>query len=279
MVATNLVAAVYSYRRAPNKAAFASTWAVAVAIITVADWIVYGIFDLYRYHPGLFTSDKVDGAIGMLLADLIYVPAMTTLMLQWFPVGTATVLNTTVFTALEGMFLQAGLFTHKGWRLWYTAALFPFYGTALGYYFHAATQRPAHPWVRAIRQASLAHNGMAILTLVHRMAHVVYTNLHIFPEYLANQALGRILTYGLGSSLLGWWVLSGAREVRGARLTAFTLTWLGINWLFEATGFQHFLAPLTWWLDALIQGAVVWVACVVDNRIERLQTEERQFVR
>ncbi|HLN65337.1 MAG TPA: hypothetical protein VK464_27765, partial [Symbiobacteriaceae bacterium] len=229
-------------------------------VVILADYIAFGFFDLYHYHPRLLADELADSALGEFLADILFVPSLTIALAAWFPRRLSLALGTFIVTALEGLFVPVGLFHQTGWRLWLTAALFPayFYGIDL-FRRRAHTKGIDTPLARGLIRSFLVVDTLAILTLYIRAQRLVMTNIHLLPTQQGNQAFGRFVTYIIPTGALGYWALSD-RQVRPARLAAITLGLIAFNYTVSALHFQSFRHPWSEWADALAQGGAIYLA-------------------
>ena len=260
MTLTGFSAAALAYWQSDRRRELAATFVAAAAVVILADYIAFGWFDLYHYHPHLLPDELADSALGEFLADILFVPSLTVVLEAWLPGGLALALGTFLVTALEGLFVRVGIFHQTGWRLWLTAALFPvyFYGIHL-FWRRAHTNGIDTPLARGLIRSFLVLEALAVLTLYIRAQRLVHTNIHLLPTQQGNQAFGRFLTYILPTGALGYWVLSD-RQMRLTRLAAVTLGVVVFNYTVSALHFQSFRPPWSEWIDALAQGAAIYLA-------------------
>lgn len=258
-------AAATAFWQSDRKRELAATFVAAAAVIMLADYIAYGWFDLYHYHPGLLASEVDDSALGEFLADLVFVPSLTVALLAWFPTWVSIALGTFFVSALEWLFVRLYIFHQTGWQFWYTTALFPvyFYGIAT-FWQRAQTQGIETTLARRLLRSCLVFDALGFLTLYIRGRRLVTTNIHLLPSSQGNQALGRFLTYILIAGPLGYWALSDRRQ-RPARLAGITLALVAFNYIVLAVNFQTFRPPWNAWVDALAQGAALYVAGLVED--------------
>lgn len=260
MTLTGFSAAALAYWLSDRRRELAATFVAAAAVVILADYIAFGWFDLYHYHPRLLADELADSALGEFLADILFVPSLTVALEAWLPGGLTIALGTFVVTALEGLLVSARLFHQTGWRLWVTAALFPVYFYGIDQFWRRAhTTGIDTPLVRGLIRSFLVFNALACLTLFIRAQRLVTTNIHLLPTHQGNQALGRFLTYVLGAGPLGYWALSD-RQMRPARLAAVVLGLVAFNYTVSGLHFQSFRPPWNQWVDALAQGAVFYLA-------------------
>ncbi|MGE5675489.1 MAG: hypothetical protein ACM3XM_16705, partial [Mycobacterium leprae] len=110
-----------------------SIWLFAGSTVSLADLFMNGVFRLYTYHPFLLPNPDKDNHLGVMIAEMLFVPASYSLMAYlprhlrfWY-----TLLITLLVTSLEVLFLRIRVYEHDGWRILYTVILFAVYGTVV----------------------------------------------------------------------------------------------------------------------------------------------------
>lgn len=240
---------------------------VAAAWVMLADWIAFGWFGLYTYRPFLLADPIADGALGELLADILFVPSLCVTLLRFLPGLTGIAVGAASVTIIEEWFTALGLFQRHGWELWHTFVGFVVYFAALDLFWHDLQHRVLPPAHRtAILRVCILFDTMAPLTLFLRAGQLVVTEIHLVPTYLGNQALGRFIFYGLVVLPPAYWALSGGRE-RWLRVGAVTTGILLMNYLLSASGIQRFVPPWNATVDALAQGAAIVLSGLLEDAI------------
>lgn len=265
--------AVVLRRRDP---ALLATFFVATGLISLADWVVYGWFELYKYRTGLLGDSLADGTLGLFLGEYIFVPSLCVLGAAWLPGWKGNLARTALLVALEWLFLRMGLYEHQGWNVWWTMVAFPVYFHVVetfrvGAVRHGLAEGLYRQWFRA----SLAFLEIALVTVFIRAANVIQFHLPILASHQGNQSLGRFFTYALFSAPLGYWVVSGEKQVRPGRLAAAALAIIGWNYALVASGVQTYRAPWNPALDGLTQAGMLWVGCRIDDWVEAYTSEGR----
>jgi hypothetical protein len=266
MAVAGLTALWLVARQDRRPATLAATFVLAAAGVTLADWVAFGWFDLYRYLPHLVSDPQIDCALGELLADILFVPSLAVLVAARLPGLYGAVLFTFVVTAIEYLFVRYDLLRHHGWESWYSAVLFPWYFLLVGKarkYVGAVSL--ADPVTGNAVRGALLFLAIGIYTLGLRPLGVTVTNLHVMPTRVGNQSLGRFLTYPTVFVAVGFWVLAGGRQQRWWRLVAATAAFAAWNLVLLTTGFQHYRPPYSWYLDVVGQAATLWLACAGDD--------------
>jgi predicted TIM-barrel fold metal-dependent hydrolase len=85
MAVAGLTALWLVARQDRRPATLAATFVLAAAGVTLADWVAFGWFDLYRYLPHLVSDPQIDCALGELLADILFVPSLAVLVAARLP--------------------------------------------------------------------------------------------------------------------------------------------------------------------------------------------------
>lgn len=274
LTVTGLAGAAIALFKSDHRSDAAILFIVSASWVMLADWIAFGWFALYDYRPYLVANPVADGALGELLADILFVPALCVTLLRFLPGLGGIAVGTAIVTTIEALFLTMGLFHHHGWTLWHTAFGFVIYFAALDLFWHdlrGGVLPPVH--LRAILRVSLIFDLIAILTLFLRANRWVVTNIQIVPSYLGNQSLGRFIFYGLVVVPPAYWAMSGER--RWLRLAALSTGIMLLNYLLTAFGIQRFVPPWSGPVDALAQGAAVALAGLLESLISNARTDQR----
>lgn len=271
---SGLVGAAIAVFKSEHRADAAILFIVSAAVVMLADWIAFGMFDLYDYRPYLVANPVADGALGELLADIIFVPSLCVTLLRFTPGLGGIAMGTAIVSTIEALFLAMGLFHHHGWTLWHTAFGFVIYFAALDLLrndLRRGVLPPAN--LRVILRACLVFDVIAILTLFLRAGRLVVTNLHVMPTYIGNQSLGRFIFYVLVVMPPAYWALSGGR--RWLRLAALTTGIMLMNYLLTAFDIQWFVPPWNGTVDALAQGAAFALAGLLEDLITNARIDRR----
>lgn len=256
-----------------HRAPRAAMLAAACALVILADWICYGILNLYAYTPGLLANPLQDGALGEVLADITFVPSLQLALAVYVPGVVGVASGTILVSLLEAGFVRFGLFEHRGWQVWMTAAAFPVYfGVLWGFYQAALRRGVTFGWISLVTRLSLVFSSVGVLTLLLRAQQWVHSNLHVLPTAMGNQSLGRFITYAVITVPLGAWVCAAPRPHMWGRLALVTLALVGENWLMAVVNFQQYRPPWGGAYDGLAQGAAILVAFLLQ---EWVQQQER----
>lgn len=262
----------FARRRDP---ALIATFFLAGGLIMLADWIAYGWFRLYDYQPGLVRSALVDSMLGEWLAETLFVAALSVALVVYTPGWRGVALGTTLVAMAEETFSFLGVFSRHGWPVWATAAAFPFYFLGNFRFWRAARKRSLKGgWPRQVARAGVGFWLVAMLTAVLRLTGLQITNLHVMPTHLANQSLGRFLTYGFSATLGCYWCAAGEPASRPVRVLLATALAVVLNYVFIAAHIQFFLSPYGPVSDGVAQGIIFGAACLIDNWIEAAVQEE-----
>jgi hypothetical protein len=268
LAAIGLIGTVVTYWRSDRKAELLILLAFSAAVILIADWIAYGVFGLYDYSPGLVADNIADSALGEFLAEAVFVPSLVVMLISWLPGLAGMVVGTAVVAGLEVLLGSLGLYHCAGWVLWCTIAGFAVYFAALDLFWHDMIHR-TYPFgrVRLFLRAALVFDSLALLTLLLRGQQWVVTHLDIMPTYIENQALGRFITYPLIAGPAGYWVLCGQGTGRWVRLGLVMAGLAALDFGLTALNMQHFVAPYSWFVDVLAQGAGFSLAALSEDAI------------
>ncbi|HEY3368646.1 MAG TPA: hypothetical protein VGK74_26610 [Symbiobacteriaceae bacterium] len=187
---------------------------VAGAAVSVGDLIVHAVGNLYMYNPNLLPVQQADGPLGLVLGDYWFVPALCC-SLAAVPVrhrSTAAVFITFVFLSIETGFRNTGYFWYSGWRLWYSALLFPLCLVGLLRWLRAFERQRAVGFHRVL----LVISAVTYLLLVYDVLTGLVAGLwgfqpHILPWSFQDKLLGMLLFHNLPATvlalpalLLGW---------------------------------------------------------------------------
>jgi hypothetical protein len=273
--------ALITFRARSDKAELVATYFTAGALVMVADWVAFGWFAFYSYHPGLARDPNVDGVLGEFLAEIVFVPGALIVLLTFLTGWRQWVVGGLLFGAIEWVFVGAGLLILHGWRTWYTVAGFAIYCVLLGRFESAVRRRGLdQPWIRAVTRVALIFWMIAVLTLVLRGTRwVSSTGVNVMPTPMGNQALGRFVTYLPVSLPLGYWILAGDRHRRPLRILTMLMLAILINYGFIATRLQSFRRPWGPVSDAVAQTGAIVLACGLDNWIAHLARRQRTKLR
>jgi hypothetical protein len=280
MALLGLLAFALVLARTAHKAELWAMYVVATALVALSDWIAFGWFQLYTYHPRLLAAHQPDAALGEFLADLLFVPAVSAALTATLPVTVAALLGTALFAVTEYALLRGGLFTHNGWHLGYSMAGFLVYFPVLAALWRSLTAGGTRPdWLPWLLRVSTQLVTIGLLTLFLRALPWVHTNIQIMPTRLGNQAFGRFITYALVTIPLGLWICHGRGAQRWTRLGLVTLGLTLYNAMLTRLNFQFFIPPWSGPLDALAQGVAIGAASLAANGIlGRLEAEDRARV-
>jgi GNAT superfamily N-acetyltransferase len=272
MAVAGLAGALHAFQHNRFKAALAAAFFTAGAAVLHADWAAFGWFSLYTYHPGLARDPVVDAVWGEALAEAIFVPCLSVVLLAYLPRWRGQLLGTALVTALDVLFTRLGLYAHHGWQAWMTAVTFAIYFPLIEAYFQAAREggMQSAP-VRAILRTALALWALATLTLALRAGRLVVTAIHVMPTYLGNQALGRYLTYVPVTLVFGYQIMAGDPRKRAAGLTALLAVLTIGNYGLMRGGIQQFVRPWGPVTDAVAQTAAIAVAMRLEDWIVGLE--------
>ncbi|HWI65599.1 MAG TPA: hypothetical protein VNT75_27540 [Symbiobacteriaceae bacterium] len=261
-----LFGAVVTWFRSPRKADVAIHFFLAMALVMLADWIAFGWFGLYEYHPHLLATTVADAALGEFLADIVFVPSLSVMLGSILPGLAGILAGSVLVTGLEILFLQWDIFHQHGWQIWGTAVGFLFYFALLDLFWKdLRDERLPIERLRLIVRGCSLFSTIALLTLALRGAEVVVTKLQVVPTYYGNQALGRFIWYMAVPFLPAYWALSGKGAARWGRVGALTAAIYGLNWFLTSFDLQHFLAPWSPLLDALAQGLAISAAGLLED--------------
>lgn len=261
-----LAGAAFTYFKSDRKADVAIIFAVAAALVMLADWVAYGWFSLYDYHPQLLADTLADSALGEFLADILFVPSLTVVLVSYAPGLTGIVLGTAAVTGLEILLLNLGIFHHHGWALWGTVVGFLFYLAVLDLFCHDLRQEQLPLGrLRWIVRICLVFDMIALLTLYLRAERAVVTNIAILPTYIGNQALGRFIWYVVVMLPPACWALTGKGARRWWRIAALIPLLLITDWVLAVIGIQHFEDAWNSLLDAVAQAAAFVAAGLLED--------------
>lgn len=199
---------------------------------------------------------------------MVFVPSLTIILnVHLFGIAGIAV-GTVLVTALEFLFVRLNLFQRHGWAYWMTFFGFPVFYCATCEFYRPPLKQGIFPgWIRFITRLSLVFNTLGLVRLLLAALQWEWTNLHILPTPIGNQALGRFIVYGLLSIPPGLWVISSDRAGRLFRLGVVTALLLTMNLGLEALRFHLYRPPWNGTFDALARGAAILVACLVDDWI------------
>lgn len=246
--------------------ALVATWSTASGVIMLADWVVFGIFHLYDYMPGLVADKGVDSMLGVFLAELFFVTSLAVLQAVYLPGWKGPLAATGLLLLIEYLFLRWGIFWQRGWPLWASAALFPIYlGLTQLYWRWALATGLARGGPRFLFRAMLAFLLVALYTSILRIGGLTQTNLQIFPLDESNGSMIRLLFYGLIAAPLALWTMMAGRVTRWQRLAGVVLLLIGLLYLTGAAGIMSFAPPWHPVLDALGQGVTIGFAFLLDD--------------
>jgi hypothetical protein len=264
-----LVLAFYSGWADKRNHLLAAQLSVSAALILLADWIAFGWFQLYDYHPHLSRAPLQDTVFGEVLAEMFFVPGLTVFLDRWVPGLPGIAAGATAVTGIEYALLQMGLFTHHRWSLWYTAGGFAVYLGGLNRFWRAVRQgNVPDRWVMGLVRSGVVFDMVAFLTLyLMFMGHVKF-NVAIMPTAEGNQALGRFLAYVPIMLLLGCWVSAVTGTVRLWRLTAAVALFAGSNSLLTVIGFLVFVPPWGVAIDTVARGAAILAAAFLLDHLD-----------
>lgn len=275
LAGSGLTAAVHVITHTEHRARALAVLATAASVVMLADWICYGWFHLYTYRTHLVSTPQADNALGELLADIIFVPGLSLLLARYLPNAWGVALGTLIVSLLQVWFHWLGLFEHRGWTVWYTAASFPFYFGGLTYYWRRLdNQEIVSGWPSKQLRLAIVFNAVALLSLFYRGQALVVTNIHVMPTYEGNQALGRFLWYALVTVPIGYWVLSRDGVARWRWLGAAFAVFFILNLWLPAAGIQYFVRYWSGPLDALAQTMVILAAAWAQDRLYALAESE-----
>lgn len=255
-------------------AALLATFFVSGAALILADWVAHGCFLLYLNHPGLVQDVVIDSIIGKILSESLFVPSLCVLSVVAAPGWKGIALSTLVVTLIEIVFLRVGLLSHHGWSVWYSLAGFPIYfGAVHGFWFLAHRQGVRSRWVKLVARAGVAGLLSAYLAASLKITRAVTTHIQVLADPSGNQSLGLLITYLLLLTPMTYWVLTGDRKQRQARLAISPILWLMLNWALVTIGFRTYNPPWNPLFDGIATGIVAYVACLIDEWMARWASE------
>lgn len=242
----------------------AATYFMAAAFVHTADWIASGVFGLYKYHPGLFSSSALDDASGVFLAELVFVGSFAVLLAALTPRWWAALVGSAVVTTLEFNFHRVGALEYNGWMLPYTTFGFMIYFFLVrSCWLSAGKQGTMCGWPRALQRLSLAIVFNGTFEILMWGVQAVEYPVTLLPTKIENQALLRLLWhFGVSVPLL-YFALAG--KCRTWRLVAAILLSIALSRIFLSAGIREYQEPWTPELAGLVQAPFFALACLVDH--------------
>lgn len=247
-------------------AEFAALYVTAGSFCATADWVAHGWLGLYRYHPGFLDDPFRDSLIGAILAEMIFVGALSVFLAAFLPRWAGVLAGMSLVTAIEYCFEAQGWLRYRGWALWLTTSGFAVYLSIVLLYGKRLLQTGlTSPPLKRIARIGLLVYLAALLSVAVSVTKASEVHLRLLPTKEGSHALFRFFTYPLFLSALGYWVLRENRpEGRWARTALATLLVgvleMGLAWL----GVETFHPPWNWWLNALSRGGVFCLANLAD---------------
>ncbi|MDF2630996.1 MAG: hypothetical protein K0R39_4827 [Symbiobacteriaceae bacterium] len=267
-----LIGAGVTYWKSDRKADLLILYAFAAAVIILADWIAYGVLQMYDYYPGLAADHTVDSALGELLAELIFVPCFVVTLVPQVSGLAGMIIGSAVVAALEIAMKAMGIYDGSTWIVEMTAAGFAVYFAALDLLWHDLEHETlSGPAVTSILRGALVFDLMALLSLLLRAMQWVITYIDVAPTRMGNNALGRLIAYGIVAASLGYWALSGNGPGRWLRLCVVMGVLFVFNVMMAALGLHIMRPPWSITADTLAQGAAIGLALLADDAVMGLR--------
>lgn len=272
-----LIGAGITYWKSDHKAELLILMAFATSVILLADWIAYGMLDMYDYMPGLSADKFVDSVMGEFLAEAVFIPSLVGVLMPRFSGLAGMLIGTSIVVVLELFMTNLGIYNVRSWVVGLTGILFVVYFAALHLFWHDLTRRNLpEATVRAILRATLVFYVLAHLTLFLRAQQWVITQTTLLPTYQGNQSFGRFLTYALIAGPAGYWALCGQGSWRWVRILLATIGLALVDVGLISFGIQHFVPPWNPAFDALAQGAGYSLAALAETAIMSLYAREQR---
>jgi len=266
LAALGLIGAALTIAYSADRGPLVVFFVVAFAVISIADWIAYGWFDLFSYHPGLLVDPLADSSLGEFLADIFYVPCLCVVLVRYLPGLPGILTGSLTVTLLERLFLHLGVFSHHGWENWHTLAAFiVFYATIDLLWFDLRRGTIPHANLLALVRFCLVLDIVGEWGLFIRGSQLAVTRLHLGHSYAADLAIVNLLTYGLITVPLGFWALCAVGRTRWQRIGLVALCGTLVKLVMRDLGWQQFVSPMTPVLDGLAQGAAVALAALLEG--------------
>jgi hypothetical protein len=264
-----LIPAVWLFLRRRDPIMVA-TFTLAAGLITSGDYIALGILNLYSYHTGLVGGDLPDSIMGVILAEWVFVPSMVVVVQSAWPGWVGVAVQTFMVTLVEVLFVRLGLFEHHRWSMWYTIIGFTIYFGFIDRFWQKAHQNGlattwpmvAHRWFLGIFWWSVP------MAPIGAIFHVMVSDLKLLPQYWPNQAVGHILTDGIWTGPVFFWVLMGGRERRWTRWGAAAIWFALLDVAVQAIGVRHFRAPWSPFRESVTRSAALACACLIDAWVQ-----------
>lgn len=264
--------------------ALLATAFTAAGLCDLADWIAFSILDLYRYQPGLSRNSVMDGTLGVILAEFIFVGSLSALVVGRTPRWVWAGVGAAVVTVVELIFTRTGLLVLNGWTPWLNVAGFLVFFWLIDTYHDAATRFGLrHGWPLLITRVGVVTMFAELYALIQKVANAFVMYISVLPTHARNQSFGRLMLNLAFVIPLGVWVLHGRWLNRTGRILVATMVSIVFNYVRVAVHFQRFRAPWSPVSDGLFLGLTLGAAALADDWIrawadDRRETEARPTV-
>jgi hypothetical protein len=212
-----------------------------------ADLIAHGVLNLYLYRPRLHPSLPADDHLGLVLADLIFVPGLfsTLATVEAHRRVRVGLLLALLVVGIDWLFRRMGAIEYTGWQLWYTAFGFSLFAIGISMW---TTRLEKHGYRGLFRVVVIATAATQVLEPWANISTVIIGTWAIRPQLfsasLPDQITGMYLLYQVPAVLL---------------ISLF----VALNWLWRPWGYPLVGVMLWGWLSLLrslgiLQHGVWW---------------------
>lgn len=264
-------AVIFTVTRSKARAELLSVYLVSWGIVCIAEWFAHSIFNLYRYHPGLSPNPDYDTAWGVLLVEFIFLPSLNVALVAYLRPWLVVALGTALVTTMELGSIALGLFSHTGWPLWLTVAMFPVYFGAASLFWHRAREsRMQDRRLLAVARYGGLVGVVTTMSLVVWATRITTTDVRLLASADANGSLVRLFMHGIGIAL-GFWALIPAQwSERWGRIALLIAGMIVITDACSGTGLLYFGRPFSGVLDAGAIGVITMLVGVATDWVAAL---------
>lgn len=224
------------YKNKDRKGLFALLMSI-IGFAYLFEYIVFTLFQAYRYKPNFFKNKHLDSTFGAILSQAIYIP-FTAVFITAFQFGWKVKLFfVAYFYTIEKLFVKLGVYKLNWWKSVYTMPFLPIYFTISDFWYkHLKRGTPSVLSVSLFQMLIVVKANSFYLLAVFRKLRFGLGSFHSWREHFILTTL-----YTIICSFITTYSLKKQNWSTTIKASSFLLI---MDWLLKALGFIKLNFPL-----------------------------------